>query len=266
MLIGILICLLPSWSFAQSADSTLNELVETSSLVEQLDGNTQIVQIERKGNYVGGWFFLVNLLILVVFVLRYFIQPNYSKKSWNAWVNQNLFFQFIREKQPLNFFNLLSGWLLRTYLAAIIIQLLLVAFTAQSEMTFFVFARLYLFVLIFFLVKMLVSNIIAFASDAQSTQKAVSVFNTIFIGNAAYFLLPLIFCGVYFSFFSKKIIILCIGIVILTFFMLYIIRGVNVLRKLKTPVNLHFFAYLCGLELMPYLILFKVLYNFRATI
>ena len=87
--------------------------------------------IEKNQPYAGGWFFIINILLLLLLLTKYLLFREFSKKSWNAWVNQNLFFQLIREKQPINAVLFFIEFVFKVYLLSLLVLLTLYALKGE---------------------------------------------------------------------------------------------------------------------------------------
>ncbi len=253
-------------SFYAIDSSAINSLqIEFPSLEENFSNEVPIRILKKSDAYVGGWFFIVNMILLVLLLIKFLVFDDYSKKSWNAWINQNLFFQFIREKNPLNAILYTIEFALKIYFVSILILLSLYLLTGNWELKFKDFKIIYACLVLFLSVKTLIAAFLSFLTDKWNEFKILTLMNIVFTSNFSWFLIPVILLAVYLNYDLRMyFVFLLLGIASIGLF-IYISRGVNVLRKIQIQLNVHFFIYLCAFEIVPYLILLKVLYNYKLV-
>lgn len=250
---------------ADTTDSVFTTLSEPSfrSLNESLGNSVPLKMIEKPQTMVNGWFFIVNIVLILLLLMKYFFYGEYIKNSWNALVNQNLFFQFIRGRQVINVFLFVVEFLFKIYLFTLITILVVYLISDRWLLEFKSFMILYAGSFLFFSLKALVSFMLSLLTEQWKEFKAISLINIVFVSNMTWLAVPLLGIVVYLNpQFRLLAVYVVLGLAIVGFFA-YAWRAISVLRKIRMNLNMHFFIYLCAFEIVPYLILYKVLYNFK---
>lgn len=250
---------------ADTTDSVFTTLSEPSfrSLNESLGNSVPLKMIEKPQTMVNGWFFIVNIVLILLLLMKYFFYGEYIKNSWNALVNQNLFFQFIRGRQVINVFLFVVEFLFKIYLFTLITILVVYLISDRWLLEFKSFMILYAGSFLFFSLKALVSFMLSLLTEQWKEFKAISLINIVFVSNQTWLAVPLLGIVVYLNpQFRLLAVYVVLGLAIVGFFA-YAWRAISVLRKIRMNLNMHFFIYLCAFEIVPYLILYKVLYNFK---
>lgn len=250
---------------ADTTDSVFTTLSEPSfrSFNESLGNSVPLKMIEKPQTMVNGWFFIVNIVLILLLLMKYFFYGEYIKNSWNALVNQNLFFQFIRGRQVINVFLIVVEFLFKIYLFTMITIFGVYLLSGRWLLEFKSFMILYVGLFLFFSLKALVSFMLSLLTEQWKEFKAISLINIVFVSNQTWLAVPLLGIVVYLNpQFRLLAVYVVLGLAIVGFFA-YAWRAISVLRKIRMNLNMHFFIYLCAFEIVPYLILYKVLYNFK---
>ncbi|MCB0503001.1 MAG: DUF4271 domain-containing protein [Bacteroidetes bacterium] len=248
-----------------TTDSVLTTMSEPSfrSLNESLGNSVPLKMIEKPQTMVNGWFFIVNIVLILVLLMKYFFYGEYIRSSWNALVNQNLFFQFIRGRQVINVFLFVVEFLFKIYLFTLITILSVYLISGQWLLQFKSFAILYVGLFLFFSLKSLVSFMLSLLTEHWKEFKAISLINIVFVSNLTWLAVPLLGIVVYLNPQFRLLAVYAVLGLAIVGFSAYVWRAISVLRKIRMNLNMHFFIYLCAFEIVPYLILYKVLYNFK---
>ncbi|MEZ5006756.1 MAG: DUF4271 domain-containing protein [Chitinophagales bacterium] len=266
--------------FAQEVDSIATDSILTDSLAidttaaeipvqsfqflnDYFSTDPPLKMMEKPTLFVGGWFFIINIILVLLMILKYLFYPEYVKNSWNALINQNLFFQFIRGKQAINMFLFIVEFCFKIYLISLIVIIGAYLINKQWLLNFQNFKIIFLGLSLFFSVKALVAFLLSIITENWKEFKAMSIINIVFVSNLSWLLVPLLCIVVYMNFQIRPYAVYTLLTLVAIAFIIYIVKGISVLRKIRMNLNMHFFIYLCAFEIVPYLILSKVLYNFK---
>ncbi len=145
-------------TIAASLDSTTKDTLSNIWTFDNFKNQSvEITDFKKKQPFADGWFFILNLVLLLIFVLKYFLFNEYVRKSWNAWVNNNLFFQFVREKQPINVLIFAFEFALKVYVFSILFFLAKFLITKHWQLHWVDFRNILLIISVFFAVKYLLT-------------------------------------------------------------------------------------------------------------
>jgi len=247
---------------AEGNDSLVTRIdsVEAAFFPEQIDFNSvpTVRQDLRTAPFPGGWFFLINCGLLLLLGFKFLFFPQYSRKAWNALVNENLFFQFVREKSPVN---------LPVVIIETVLKLYIVSFTSLMFLMLIIpglipgpgkLAQLFLFFASFYAAKSLISFLLAVLTDNVEFYKVQNLSNVIISANAAWVLVPLILLVMYSAEPFRQYGIYLVLIVFVVAVIVLIYRTIRIVSKTRMSVNLQFFLYLCAFEILPDLFMVKV--------
>lgn len=262
-------CLLYGNTNAQS-DTSLNPIdsvVKTEDFSEMLNFDEILSQeeslngIKRQEPFVGGWFFVLNIVLILLLLLKYLLFNDYTRKSWNAWVNKNLFFQLVREKTPINFIVLIIETFIKLYILAVLFFLIKYAWFGNWEFTFKQFSNLALILLVFFSIKYFITFLLTIVADQVEEYKSFGLNNIVFFSNIAWFIIPALLIAIYSNLtFRSYLVYAILGIAFIAL-VAYLYKCITVALKMKIKFNVHFFIYLCAFEILPYLFLGKTILN-----
>lgn len=253
---------------AVQADSSLNDSAAQEFIrsIDRLeidsmavsDGELLVIG-KRASTAPGGWFFLLNCVLLGLLVVKYAVYQVYTRNSWRAWVNENLFFQLVREKAPVNLLLVLLENLLKIYMIAAAALLCLEFFLADFHMTALNLLQAAGALVLFFALKALALYMLAGVTDQVELLRVMNLNTVIAASNTAFAIIPLILVAAYLPPMVRPVGIYLVitafglGVIFLIF------RALRIFLKARIPFNLQFFLYLCGLEILPYMFLVKVL-------
>jgi len=182
---------------------------------------------------------------------------HYTKKSWNALVNENLFFQFIREKSPVTIPIVAIETLLRLYIVSFVALIILMLVSPSMLPVPSVLFRICLMFAIFFAAKTAIAFFLAILTDKVDYFKVQNLNNIIVTSNASWGLIPLIMVVMYLSMplreYGIYAVLLAFGVTVASL----VYRSVRVVSKTGIPIDVQFFLYLCAFEILPYLFVVK---------
>ena len=240
------------------ADSITQMVMPTTNLMAPGELAPISTPLKRRTS-PKGWFFVLNCIMLGLLVVKFTVFQNYSRKSWNAWINENLFFQFIREKAPVNLIIVLIESVLKIYVVSVMILIFMEFFLSGFSITAGDLFRISVYMIIFYVVKTLFALLLAILTDHLELYKVMNLNAIIFSSNIIYFLIPLIMIVVYLSVPFRLVgVYLLLALFVLAIILL-VFRALRIFLKARMPINLQFFLYLCAFEILPYLFLVKVL-------
>jgi hypothetical protein len=213
----------------------------------------------RQTSFPPGWFFLLNCLLLAALVLKFTIFPVYSRNSWNASVNENLFYQLVREKVPVNGALLLLENLFKIYVIAAVLLLVLDMLLPAFEFSAANMFAICLILVVFYIAKHFASMLLAYLTDQAELFRITGLNAVVVTSNGVYLLIPLILVAAYLGNPVRRLGIYVVMTLFSAIVILLIFRALRIYLKARIPFNLQFFLYLCGLEILPYLFLAKIL-------
>lgn len=220
--------------------------------------DTGITVQSRSTNMPGGWFFLLNILFLILLGMKYVVYPEYTKRSWNAWLNDNLFFQWVREKSPVKPLLVLMEAFFKYYAIAAITCFTMALFLEQYAFNPRDLFRIMLVIAAFFLAKNFVAYLIAWLTDMDDLFRTLQINSTIFNSNLSFLFIPVIFIVAYlvspYHSMGVYVLISLTGIAIV----LLSVKSMRIIYKTHMAFNLHFFLYLCAFEILPYLLMVRL--------
>jgi hypothetical protein len=220
-------------------------------------------EIKRSEPFVGGWFFIINLLLLFLFVFKVLFYGDYTRKSWNAWINNNLFFQFAREKRSMNAVIFMIETILKLYVIAVLFFLGRYLYLAEWHLKWAEFRNLMLILLIFFALKQLISFFLTMLTDQLEEFRILELNSIVFASNLIWFIIPAYIIIVYSDLMIRPYLVYALFALIFLALIAFIYKSLMVAVKMKIRFNIHFFIYLCALEILPFLFLGKTLQNFE---
>jgi hypothetical protein len=254
--------ILPDQAFA--GDSTEDATEDSTRVIGQsepytLDSLSPLPIPERKASAPKGWFFILNCFLLGLLVVKFAVFHVYSRKAWNAWINENLFYQFIREKTPVGAGIVFVESLLKIYAISILILMSMELFVPGYQLNLPDLIRMALLVVAFYVAKTLLSLLLAWLTDQFEIYKIMNLHAILFASNASYFIIPLLLAVAYMSLPWKIYGQYAVLGIFLMAIMFLIFRSLRIFLKVRMAFNLHFFLYLCAFEIIPYLVLVKIL-------
>lgn len=213
----------------------------------------------RRSPNPGGWFFLLLTGLLLLMAARLLFFPGYSRRSWNALVNENLFFQLIREKTPVNPALLVMEFLVRVFVTAAVIlyaaALIAGGFPVSVSDLLMVAGAFAAFLA----VKSVAGLVLAALTDSGEYFRVQHLSNLVVYANASWLLLPGILVAAYlappFSGYAAGVVVALFGLTV----MALIFRALRIVSKIGVPLSMHFFLYLCAFEIMPYLFVARII-------
>jgi hypothetical protein len=229
-------------------------------LLYQEGGTTEF---KRNQPFVGGWFFLINLFLMILFVVKMLFFGEYTKKSWNAWFNNNLFFQFTRDKRSMNAAIYSIETIFKLYTITVLFFLGKYLWTDQWQMSWSQFRNLMLILVVFLFIKQVITIFLSLLTDQLEEFRILELSNIVFTSNFFWFIIPSFIIIVYSELLLREYLIYVLFGAILIGFILYLYKNLVVALKMKIRFNIHFFIYLCALEILPFLFLGKTLQNFN---
>lgn len=221
----------------------------------------EISELKRNEPFVGGWFFLLNVFLLILFVIKFVLFNEYSRKSWNAWVNNNLFFQFVREKSPINLITFIIESILKIYVVTALFFIGKYIIVGEWQFNWLDFRNLLFVITIFFALKYLLTFLLTFITNQLEEYKVLGLNNIVFISNFAWFIIPVVLIIVYIDFNIRPYLIYTLFGILLFGWIAYLYKCLTIALKMKIRLNVHFFIYLCAFEILPFLFLGKTLQN-----
>lgn len=201
-----------------------------------------------------------NDLFFVLLLFSFFLLGILKSYYWNytKLILKGVFFQryanqYLREE------NALTERV--DFLTFIIMALnfsLLIAFF-ENNISSSKLALIFICTILFFAIKALVVRLLGFLFFAKDLSRLAVFFSFIFERSLAIILLPLIVILYYFSFDISGVLSLVIFSIILIFFAVKFFQLKKIGRSIFGLSNFYIFLYLCGLEILPLLIIAKKL-------
>jgi hypothetical protein len=210
------------------------------------------------------WVPSVSLFSLLIIVWARNTHSNRFARIGKAFFNIREFYQVVREEYAMiNSLSIAMVILFILNLSVFIYQLnAYYDVFALTPNAFVFFIKIVLFVSLFFLIKLVVVNLLGFMFYGRSEQVADFVYNIFLMNNiSGLALIPVIIFMAYFSLVSKPTIILLSCIILISIYLYRILRTFNISIGEGRVSKLYFFAYLCTLEFLPFVVIFKVITN-----
>lgn len=213
---------------------------------------------QRRRPDPGGWYFLLITGLLLLLAARLLFFPGYTRRSWNALVNENLFFQLIREKTPVNPVLLLMEFLVRIFVTSAVVLYAAALLTGRLPVSVGNLLILSGAFAAFLAVKSVVGLLLAALTDNGEHYRIQHLSNLVVYANASWVLLPALLVTAYlvppYSNYAAAVVVALFGLTVLAL----VFRALRIVSKIGVPLNMHFFLYLCAFEIMPYLFMARI--------
>ncbi len=199
--------------------------------------------------------------ILILVWARNSHNKRFSRIS-KAFFNIREFYQVVREEYAMT--NSLSiGMMLLFVLIISVFFFQLNSYYglyALSPSAFFFYLKIVASVLSFFIIKMLIVSLLGALFYDKSDQVTDFLYNIFLTNNVSGILLiPIVVFMAYFRAVSMPLLIFTSGILLISIYLYRVWRSFNISAGEGRVSKLYFFAYLCSLELLPFVVIFKVI-------
>ena len=119
--------------------------------------------------------------------------------------------------------------------------------------------KIVLAVLLFFLAKLVVVRLLGIIFYGKSEQVADFVYNIFLMNNASGIaLVPIVIFMAYFNAIPRSTLIVISSTILISIYLYRIMRTFTISSGEGKVSKLYFFAYLCTLEFLPFVVIFKV--------
>jgi hypothetical protein len=131
---------------------------------------------------------------------------------------------------------------------------------ASTPSPFLFYLKIVVIVLVFSIIKLLIVNMLGSLFYGRSEKVANFVYNIFLMNNiSGIALIPIVIFTAYFTVVSRPAILVASAIVLISIYLYRMWRAFRISSGEGNVSRLYFFVYLCSLELVPFLVIFKVI-------
>ncbi len=131
---------------------------------------------------------------------------------------------------------------------------------ALTPAPFLFYLKIVAIVLLFFICKLFIVNMLGSLFYGRSEKVADFVYNIFLMNNiSGIVLIPIVIFTAYFTIVARPAILVVSAIILISMYLYRMGRAFRISSGEGNVSRLYFFVYLCSLELLPYLVIFKVI-------
>ncbi len=241
---------------------TKPHLIKNESLATQIQLQNKLPENKIHIQNREYWIPSVILFSLLTIVWARNSHSNRFVRMLKAFFNIREFYQVVREEYAM--VNSLSiGMALLFILVQSVFLYQVNSFYSIVEPTskpFLFFIKITLVVFLFFAIKLLIIRILGFVFYGKTDSVSDFVYNIFLMNNiSGIVLIPIVIFIAYFDVIPKSIIIPTSSIILTSIYLYRTLRAFNLSLGNSSVSRLYFFVYLCTLEFLPFVVIFKVI-------
>lgn len=218
------------------------------------------IHLQNREYWIPG-IVLFSLLIIVWARTSHYKRFSRIGKSF---FNIREFYQVVREEYAItNSLSIAMGILFILTLSVFIFQLNeYYGIFIQTPTAFLFFLKIVFAVLLFSILKMLFVRLLGLLFYGKSEQVTDFVYNIFLMNNiSGMALIPIVAFMAWFNYLPKPALIAISATVLITIYLYRTLRTFNLSASGGQVSKLYFFTYLCSLEFLPFVVIFKVILN-----
>lgn len=210
------------------------------------------------------WVPSVILFSLLIIVWAKNSHSNRFSRIGKAFFNVREFYQVVREEYAM--INSLSVAMITLFILTLSVFIYQVnAWYSLFPLTpsaFIFFVKIVTAVVLFFLLKLITVRLLGIMFFGKSEQVSDFVYNIFLMNNASGIaLIPIVIFMAYFNAIPKPTLIAISSIILIFIYLYRILRTFSISSGEGKISKLYFFAYLCTLEFLPFVVIFKMILN-----
>ena len=208
------------------------------------------------------WIPTIILFSLLVIVWARTSHNSRFSRIGKAFFNIREFYQVVREEYAMiNSLSIAMVMLFVLTLSAFIYQVnSFYNVFPLSPNAFIFFVKIVIAVLLFFLAKLVLVNLLGIMFYGRSEQVSDFIYNIFLMNNVSGLaLVPIVLFMAYFNVIPRSTLILISSIILSSIYLYRILRTFSISTGEGNVSRLYFFMYLCTLEFLPFVVIFKMI-------